>query len=389
MTRIEADWLNAAETQTVLSLLSKGGFDAFVVGGCVRNALLGVPVTDIDIATSATPEQVVRLAEEGSLKTVPTGIDHGTVTVLVDHHPFEVTTFRHDVETFGRHARVAFTDRMDEDAHRRDFSMNALYADASGQVIDHVGGLADLQARRVVFVGNAGERIQEDYLRILRFFRFHAQYGDPDEGLDPIALAAIAANIEGLSLLAAERVGSETRKLLSAPDPGPSLGAMHATGVLATILPGSDTNFVGPLIHLEQSAGVVPDPMRRLAALGGTDLTDRLRLSKAEAQQIAVLGRYVAEPAGLAEIAWREGPGAALDICLLRQAIVGQPLPEAALPEIEKGAAAAFPLSARDLMPDLTGPALGAAIKRAERAWIDSDFRLSHADLIGIARKEG
>lgn len=240
MTRVGGDWLDAPATRAVMAALTAGGHQALFVGGCVRNALLGRPVADVDIATDALPETVISLAAAAGLNPVPTGIGHGTVTVVAEGRPFEVTTFRRDVETFGRHARVAFTAALAEDAARRDFTMNALYARPDGEVVDPLGSLADLRAGRVRFVGNPAERIAEDYLRILRFFRIHAWYGDPAGGLDPDGLAACAAAQDGLARLSRERIGAELAKLLSAADPAPAVAAMAATGILGRLLPGAD-----------------------------------------------------------------------------------------------------------------------------------------------------
>ncbi|NBB96904.1 MAG: CCA tRNA nucleotidyltransferase, partial [Alphaproteobacteria bacterium] len=265
--RVGGDWLENDRTQTVLGLLTGAGHAAYAVGGCVRNAVLGVAVTDVDIATSARPEQVIALTEAAGLRAVPTGLAHGTVTLVAGGEGFEVTTFRRDVATDGRHAEVAFSDRIEDDAARRDFTMNALYADATGRVLDPLGGADDLRARRLRFVGDAAQRIAEDYLRILRFFRFHAQYGDPDHGLDPDGLAACAAGADGLARLSAERVTGELRKLLAAHDPAPSVAAMHHAGVLARVLPGADPRALAPLVHLEGAAP--PRWLRRLGVLGG------------------------------------------------------------------------------------------------------------------------
>ena len=216
--KIAGEWIEAAHVQQVLHMLTDAGHQAFLVGGCVRNALLGQPVADIDISTDAMPERVVALAGATGLKAVPTGIEHGTITVVAEGVGHEITTFRRDVETDGRRAVVAFSTRIEDDAARRDFTMNALYADATGAVVDPMGGLADLWARRVRFVGDADERIREDLLRILRLFRFHAWYGDPEEGLDADGLAACAANSAGIETLSRERIGHEMRRLLAAPD---------------------------------------------------------------------------------------------------------------------------------------------------------------------------
>ncbi|MDG2340400.1 MAG: CCA tRNA nucleotidyltransferase, partial [Paracoccaceae bacterium] len=207
--KLKGEWFQNVETQTVLSVLSEGGMQAYMVGGCVRNALLGAAVSDIDISTDALPETVTKLAALAGLKVIPTGIDHGTVTVISGGVPHEITTYRKDIETDGRRAVVAFSTSIEEDAKRRDFTMNALYADASGEIYDPLGGIGDLNDRRIRFIGNAKDRIQEDYLRILRFFRFSAWYGDLSLGFDPDALAAIGASLAGLETLSNERIGNE------------------------------------------------------------------------------------------------------------------------------------------------------------------------------------
>lgn len=389
MKRIEADWLRNAETQRVFEVLSASGHSAYAVGGCVRNSILGQPVSDIDIATSAKPQETMDLARSAGLKAIPTGFDHGTVTLVSSNTAFEVTTFRRDIQTDGRHAVVSFTDDITDDARRRDFTMNAIYVDAGGFVNDPLGGLRDLTARRVRFIEDAGARIREDYLRSLRFFRFHAQYGDADEGLDPEALSAIARNIDGLSGLAAERIGSEMLKLLAAPDPAPALAGMSATGALTAILPGSRDAWLGPLVHLELENNRAPDPLRRLAVLGGHDAVSRFRLSRAEAKQYEQISRSARGMTPLHEMAWRYGQDLAWSIILVRQALSEQPLMPGTKAIIERAAAAEFPLGASDLMEQVTGPALGAALKRAEAAWIESDFVLDRGMLKMIALKEG
>lgn len=380
--RVEAACFYADHTQAVCAMLTQAGYQALFVGGCVRNALLGAPVNDIDIATDAHPARVMDLARAAGLKPVPTGFDHGTVTVVAGHQPHEVTTFRRDIETFGRHAVVAYASTVQEDAHRRDFTMNALYATLEGAVIDPLGGLPDLRARRVRFIEDADARIREDYLRILRFFRFHAWYGDPAGGLDPEGLAACAANSAGLETLSRERVGAELKKLLAAPDPGQSMAAMAASGVLARALPGADATALPVLIHHEAAWGLTPDPIRRLAALGGQDHADRLRLSKAEARKLDHLHAALASGDGPAVLGYRIGGQQAGDAVLLRAALMGSLLPADAPGQIAKGAAATFPVKPRDLMPARSGPALGAALKRLEARWIASGFALTRDELL-------
>lgn len=376
--QIKDAWLHAAAPQDVLHLIAAAGYQAYVVGGCVRNALIGVPVTDIDIATDARPETVMLIAEKAGLRAVPTGIEHGTVTLVADGQGFEVTTFRSDVETHGRHATVAFSSDLREDATRRDFTMNALYARADGTVLDPLGGLPDLHARRVRFVGDATARIREDYLRILRFFRFHAQYGDPAQGLDPDALAACSAGVEGLDRLSHERIGAEMRKLLSATDPAPAVGAMAQCGALAHILPGAQPDALAVLVHLE--AGIAPDWLRRLLVLGGQ--TDHLRLTRREARDLDKMRAALAKMTPAEEMAYRLGEGIARNVVLARAALFETPLPADLHDSITRGAAARFPLRAQDL-PHLQGPELGAQLRALEERWIASNFTLSKAELLG------
>lgn len=382
MIRIDAVWLTDPRAQAVCRMLTDAGYQALFVGGCVRNTLLDAPITDIDISTDAHPDTVITLASAAGFKPVPTGIDHGTVTVVAEHHPFEITTFRKDVETDGRRAVIAFAATAEEDAHRRDFTMNALFARPDGSIVDPLGGLSDLSARRVRFIDDPDRRIREDYLRILRFFRFHAWYGDLDAGLDADGLAAVAGNLDGLQTLSRERVGQEILKLLSAPNPGPSLAAMEQCGVLACVLPGATASALPILIHFEAEAGVGPDPIRRLACLVGSDHSERLRLSRKHARRLAVLLNNRASGAGPSELAYRFGEAAARDLVLLDSAVSETHLPADLTQDLALGAAARFPVRPGDLMPGLTGEALGARLRQLEARWIASGFTLTRAELL-------
>ncbi|MDG3041516.1 CCA tRNA nucleotidyltransferase [Roseicyclus marinus] len=383
--RLTADWLTAPGTIAVMQALSGGGHGAWFVGGCVRNALIGAPVDDIDITTDARPERVMDLAAAKGIKAVPTGIDHGTVTLVAEHRPHEVTTLRRDVESHGRHATIAFTDRLEEDAARRDFTMNALYALADGTVLDPNGsGLADLTARRLRFIGDPSERIAEDYLRILRFFRFHAWYADPAGGLDAEGLAACAALADGIARLSRERVGAEMRKLLAAPDPAPAVAAMAQSGILTRVLPGAEARLLPILVAFEQD--ITPDPIRRLAALGGADVAEALRLSRADRDGLATLRAGMASAETPGALGYAHGATTARDILLLRAAQFETPPDPAALVEVEVGAAAVFPIRPADLMPGLQGPDLGAALKALEARWIASGFTLTRAELLSDGR---
>ena len=386
--RITGDWLAHPGTQSLCALLEGAGHQALFVGGCVRNALFGVPVADVDISTDALPDQVTRLAQSAGLRVVPTGIDHGTVTVIADGRPHEVTTFRRDVETDGRRAVVAYATDIADDAARRDFTMNALYADARGRVIDPLGGLPDLVSHRLRFVGDPHQRIREDALRILRFFRFHAHYGDPDGGLDADGLAACAALSGSIGGLSRERVGAEMCKLLSAPDPAPSVASMAAAGVLSQTLPGADPRALAPLIHLETGHPI--RWRRRLAALGGQDPANNLRLSRADAATVSALRDAVDEMLSPAALGWKLGAEDGTDAVLVRAALLESPLPPDWQAEIARGAAANFPLAAADLMPGLQGPALGKALKRLENLWLAQDLRPDRDTLLAeIGRDSG
>ncbi|WP_417269262.1 CCA tRNA nucleotidyltransferase [Celeribacter sp.] len=378
MKTLNAPWLSAPNTQRILSTLTDAGFEAYVVGGTVRNIVLGAPVSDIDISTSARPDQVTAIFEAAGIKVVPTGIDHGTVTAVLDGEPFEITTFRKDIETDGRRAVIQFSDTMAEDAFRRDFTMNALYCDAAGVIYDPVGGLPDLERRYVRFIDDPDTRIREDYLRILRFFRFHAWYGDDAEGLDAEGLAACAAHVDGLDGLSRERVGAEFLKLLSAPHPETALGAMEQSGVLARLLPGAGCKTVFALSALEAD----PDPIMRLAAIGGEDVTERLRLSKKQTAKLDLLRIAMGSSETIESLAYRHGGPIATAAVYLRSALFETALPEGWQSAVERGSTATFPVKARDLPASIEGPALGRALREIEQRWINARFDVSKSELL-------
>ena len=388
-------WMSAPATEAVIAALTAGGKEVRFVGGCVRDALLGRAVTDIDIATPDKPPRVIELLEAAGLKAVPTGIDHGTVTAVALHQPFEITTLRHDVETYGRRAKVAFTDDWVADAARRDFTFNAMSCAPDGRLYDPFGGAADLSARRVRFVGEAEARIREDVLRLLRFFRFYAHYGAPPP--DPEALAATRRLAHLLPGLSGERVAAETLKLLAAPDPAPVLALMDEAGVLAHFLPEArNLSHLARLTAIETGLGLKPSPPRRLAAVleGGEraarDVTRRLRLSNALSERIL---RALAEPAprpALDEKARRAlryelSAEAFRDRALLAWAAeetAGESDPAwGALVALADWEPPRFPIRAQDAL-DLgaqPGPALGALMGEMERWWIEGDLAADRA----------
>ena len=383
-----AAWLIRPATQSVFAMIEGGGFAARAVGGCVRNALMGVPVTDIDIATTALPQDVIKLAAAAGLATEPTGIAHGTVMVIVAHEGYEVTTLRRDVSTDGRRATVAFTDDWAEDAARRDFSMNALYCDSRGQVFDPLGGLSDLQARRVRFIGKAEDRIREDYLRILRFFRFHAMYGAG--ALDREGASACVRLRAGLAQLSAERVGAETMKLLVAPRAIEAVSEMFGLGLLGDVLGG-----VPRLTRFARLAALdtAPDAALRLAALAvETDedaarLHTRLRLSRDQHDVLRRAAEWQTQPPPLASAhdircaLYRWGRAMTLRLALLRHANPWLALREPVPVFPVKGA----DLVARGLRP---GPEIGRRLAEMENRWIASDFQASTDDLLSALTQD-
>ena len=395
-------WLTQGPLPRLLDVLSGDGEEARVAGGAVRNAVMNLPPGDIDIATTATPEEVIRRITLAGFKAVPTGIEHGTITVVAAGIPFEVTTLRVDVETFGRKAAVHFGRDWKADAERRDFTMNALTVTADGTIHDYVGGLADLEARRVRFIGDAATRIAEDYLRILRFFRFHAAYGEGE--LDAAGLAACIAGRGGLEQLSRERVRMELLKLLVAKGAVEALRAMAESGLLVSVLGGvpliADT---ARMVELETALGIAPDPIRRLAALNvfvvedAERLWQRLRLSNAEHERLASMGevwwrRIV--PAGDALARpwlYRLGAEGYLDRVLLAWGrAAASPDDEAwrslvSLPQ--RWTAPVFPLKAADFLQRgiEKGPALGATMRAAEEAWIAADFPADSETISQIA----
>ena len=388
---ITGEWMIANETRVVLNALRKGGALPRFVGGCVRDALIGRTVRDIDIAVDIPPKETIAALEAADLRAIPTGIEHGTITAVSGKRTFEITSLRQDRETDGRHATVEFTKDWKLDASRRDFTMNALYAEGDGTVVDVLGtGLGDLNARRVRFIGSASARVQEDYLRILRLFRFHAWYGTGD--MEPDALVACAGLAGGLAGLSRERIGSEMLKLLAAPHPEVSVDMMAQTGVLSKALPFSEgIPPMAALVAAEGRIGISAEPVRRLALLTGeTDAVTAgraLRLSNDQVKALRArgpLGYEITDAASARRAGYERGEAAARDLLLLRSARTGEPLNTRLVSTIMDGAATEFPVAARDLMAlgMEPGPEIGETLDRIEKEWIESDFTLDRGTLL-------
>lgn len=370
-------WQDNRAAMRVMAALEDAGGGARYVGGCVRDWLLGRPTGDIDIATTLEPPAVIAALRRANIRPVPTGIDHGTVTAVVAEQGVEITTLRRDVETDGRRAVVGFTRDWAEDAARRDFTINALYADSGGNIHDPTGqGLADIDARRLRFVGDADTRIREDFLRILRFFRFHAQIGLE---FDPAGLSACGALAHGLARLSVERIWHETKRLLAGEWAAETLQIMRDYGILAVLLP--DCAMLGRSDNLPAPS----DPVIRLAALlpdrdAGQRVARGWRLSRREARRLnAALIELPAEalddPAEIRGFIYRDGREAVSDRLILAGAR-GATVPEAIRSELENWSPPAFPLSGSDAkaLGIAPGPAMGDILKAVEDWWIDAGF---------------
>ncbi|WP_422377736.1 CCA tRNA nucleotidyltransferase [Roseibium sp.] len=400
----QADWLRTDGIQAVFSAIEQQGDQARVVGGAVRNTLLDHPVPDVDIATTATPEIVTARALAAGLKPIGTGIDHGTVTVIAGGFPYEVTTLREDVETFGRQAKVVFGRNWTRDAERRDFTLNALYVDRHGTLHDPLSGLEDCLARRIRFIGDPDKRLQEDYLRILRFFRIYAAYGAGD--MDAEGLGACLRQRDGLRHLSAERIGHEMRRLLKAPLAGPALRMMNDCGLWEIATGGlARVEDYEALRRLQSFAGEVLAPELGLVVLAGfvredlERICDRFRLSNAERNRMrtawAALKRLrgVDQLPDAADMIYEFGQQGAVDGLLAHwagrsaQGTAPDSEFEEFLLRLRQVQRPEFPLKGADLIATghAPGPALGDLLKRLETAWRDSRFLLDREALLALA----
>jgi poly(A) polymerase len=401
-------WMTAPETEAVLRALGAGGAELRFVGGCVRDAVLGRPIGDIDIATPEAPDLVMARLTDAGLKAIPTGIEHGTVTAVANGRPYEITTLRRDVETFGRHARIAFTDDWREDAARRDLTFNALSCTPDGVLFDYFGGLQDLAEGRVRFVGDPRLRIAEDRLRLLRFFRFLAWYGRA--GPDPEGLAAAVEAAPQLHQLSGERIQAEMLRLLDALAPVPVLELMAHGGVLGHALPAAVTlERLAALLRIEAAAGWAPDSVLRLGALlapdpaGAERVAERWRLSNADRDRLIAVAapqpvlRPDLPPRAQRLCLYRLGPLRWADRVLvswaeaLAQGHVGEPGPWLDLLRLpERWQAPELPVKGRDLLPLglEPGPQVGALIEALEAWWIEQDFAPDRQACLDWARAQ-
>ncbi|WP_119300525.1 CCA tRNA nucleotidyltransferase [Dongia deserti] len=395
--RLPQPWMTDGPAAKVVRALTAEGDQARFVGGCVRDALVGRTIRDIDITTPLSPQRVTELLHKAGLKAVPTGIDHGTVTAVADKTGVEVTTLRLDVETDGRRAKVAFTDDWQADAARRDLTINALSADADGTVHDYFGGLEDLAAGRVRFVGDPRQRITEDYLRLLRFFRFHADYAAGE--FDPAAVGAAQELAPNLKSLSGERLRQETLRLLTARRGVDVWGEMLSLGIVQHYLPwATSLDRLRWVAELEQRHGLAPDPIRRLAALTmtgcGREVAETLRLSRAEGDRIIDLDAArepfdASGPQAVRRQIYAWGNDGARDRLLLDwlDRIDGAS-GAAALAIVESWPRPRFPIKGADIvkMGVSEGPRIGELLEKVENWWVDRDFAPDRAACLVYAR---
>ncbi|MBI1253800.1 MAG: CCA tRNA nucleotidyltransferase [Hyphomonas sp.] len=367
------------------------------VGGCVRNTLRGLPSDDFDVATQLPPPEVIAALEAASIRAVPTGLEHGTITAVHEGKPVEITTLRRDVETDGRRAVIAFTQDWTEDAARRDFRLNAIYSGADGTLFEVIeGSIADALAGRVIFIGDADQRLREDYLRILRFYRFNAWYG---AGIDAVGQAACARQRDGLSNIAAERIWKELKRTIAAPDPAAAMLAMEDAGVLEAVLPGASAALLPGLVAAETEAGLPPEPMRRLMALiprrlrEAGEFSARLKFSNEESLRLSAWADpavpHVLDGGGaaVAEAFYRFGAPAVLDRAVIEAASGAGGDLAALAARASAWARPKFPVGGSDaLEAGLAGPDIGKALGALEEAWIASGFTLSRNALVSRLR---
>jgi poly(A) polymerase len=366
----EAPWARREDLLALVTALGAG--NARYVGGAVRDTLLGIEVKDVDVATPLVPQDVIARLDAADIRSVPTGIEHGTVTAILPEGPVEITTLRHDVSTDGRRATVAFASEWQDDAARRDFTINALYADpATHEIFDYFDGLDDLKARRVRFIGDARERIREDHLRILRYFRFQARFGSqPADKLAEEACSELAATLKGLSR---ERIGMELLNLLGLPDPAQTVMRMEELGVLAEILPEGGPQALAALTAQERRQGTSPDPIRRLATLLPSDVSlaeqvaARFRLSGAQKKRLVTAARREADPGDPRALAYRLGREEALDRLLMAGADIS-PLDGWDIPQ--------FPLKGGEIVARgvKAGPDVARILQAVEARWVAEGF---------------
>ena len=378
----ETKWLRNPSAQKLSKLYKNFGYQVLFVGGCVRNTILKMPVTDIDLATDAQPEEIIKIAKENNIRFVPTGLAHGTITLMIDNKNYQITTFRTDFDHDGRYAKVEFTESLLLDASRRDLTINALYCNHVGEVIDPLNGLDDIKKQKIKFIGNPNERIKEDNLRILRFFRFQAIYGNKNLEIDSIALEACHNHKSKLAALSKERITSELRKILSAPNPLEVIIKMNETGVLNELFQKVSIDSLEAYLKTEEKFKININWLGRLLSLQVTQEEESLKLTRCEFKFLKQTKSAIENQIHVLEFSYYNGVENGKIYSILQNFRHNIILSKNLLNQINSLATKKFPITAKDLMPEISGKKLGEALRSLEDRWIKSNFTLSKKDLL-------
>jgi len=378
----ETKWLRNPSAQKLSKLYKNFGYQVLFVGGCVRNTILKMPVTDIDLATDAQPEEIIKIAKENNIRFVPTGLAHGTITLIIDNKNYQITTFRTDFDHDGRYAKVEFTESLLLDASRRDLTINALYCNHVGEVIDPLNGLDDIKKQKIKFIGNPNERIKEDNLRILRFFRFQAIYGNKNLEIDSIALEACHNHKSKLAALSKERITSELRKILSAPNPLEVIIKMNETGVLNELFQKVSIDSLEAYLKTEKKFKININWLGRLLSLQVTQEEERLKLTRCEFKFLKQTKSAIENQIHVLEFSYYNGVENGKIYSILQNFRHNIILSKNLLNQINSLATKKFPITAKDLMPEISGKKLGEALRSLEDRWIKSNFTLSKKELL-------
>lgn len=381
----ETKWLRNPSAQKLSKLYKSFGYQVLFVGGCVRNTILKMPVTDIDLATDAQPEEIIKIAKENNIRFVPTGLAHGTITLIIDNKNYQITTFRTDFDHDGRYAKVEFTESLLLDASRRDLTINALYCNHVGEVIDPLNGLDDIKKQKIKFIGNPNERIKEDNLRILRFFRFQAIYGNKNLEIDSIALEACHNHKSKLAALSKERITSELRKILSAPNPLEVIIKMNETGVLNELFQNVSIDSLEAYLKTEEKFKININWLGRLLSLQVTQEEESLKLTRCEFKFLKQTKSAIENQIHVLEFSYYNGVENGKIYSILQNFRHNIILSKNLLNQINSLATKKFPITAKDLMPEISGKKLGEALRSLEDRWIKSNFTLSKKDLLAEA----
>ena len=378
----ETKWLRNPSAQKLSKLYKNFGYQVLFVGGCVRNTILKMPVTDIDLATDAQPEEIIKIAKENNIRFVPTGLVHGTITLIIDNTHYQITTFRTDFDHDGRYAKVEFTESLLLDASRRDLTINALYCNHVGEVIDPLNGLDDIKKQKIKFIGNPNERIKEDNLRILRFFRFQAIYGNKNLEIDSIALEACHNHKSKLAALSKERITSELRKILSAPNPLEVMIKMNETGVLNELFQNVSIDSLEAYLKTEEKFKININWLGRLLSLQVTQEEESLKLTRCEFKFLKQTKSAIENQIHVLEFSYYNGVENGKIYSILQNFRHNIILSKNLLNQINSLATKKFPITAKDLMPEISGKKLGEALRSLEDRWIKSNFTLSKRELL-------